>query len=248
MEAALCGLAWSGESERAPAHPPAEPCAEPMRGLLLPILLAVPTAHSTNVLVAYHSLTNHTRQLAAAVAAGARGQDGVTVRLQPIAATDVETDVLEWADAIVIGSPVHYGNPSAAMQAWFESAWEPFWTDKRLDGKIGAVFATGGGLAQGLEHVLASMQRLLASFRIQCVTPAPTRSGYDSYGAVAVTGTPPFDGAALAEPFTAAGQALGALVAAEVSRRVALPRTVAGSAHAHGVEAHSHFSASSRGV
>jgi len=170
----------------------------------------------------------------------------VTVRLQSIDATDVEADALEWADAIVIGSPVHYGNPSAAMQAWFESAWEPFWEDKRLDGKIGAVFATGGGLAQGLEHVLASLQRLLASFRIQCVTPAPTRSGYDSYGAVAVTGTPPFSGTELADAFTAAGQALGALVAAEASKRSALPRAVSGSAHGRGVE--THYSMSSRGV
>jgi len=78
---------------------------------------------------------------------------------------------------------------------------------------MGAVFATGGGLAQGLEHVLASLQRLLASFRIQTLTPSPTRSGYASYGAVAVTGTPPFDSAALDEVFVKAGQALGSLVA-----------------------------------
>ena len=205
----------------------------------LMVLLALPAARCANVLVAYHSLTNHTRELATAVAAGARSH-GADVRLQPINATDVEADALEWADAIVIGSPVHYGNPSAAMQAWFETAWEPFWEDPRLDGKIGAVFATGGGLAQGLEHVLSSLQRLLASFRIQCVTPKPTRSGYDSYGAIGVTGTPPFDGAALAQPFTAAGEALGALVAAEVSKR----RTSTKAALA--VE--SHYSASSRGV
>ena len=82
--------------------------------------------------------------------------------------------------------------------------------------KKGAAFATGGGLAQGLEHVIASLQRLLSSFRIQCLTPAPTRSGYDSYGAVAVTGTPPFNDTTLAAPFVQAGEALGAIVAEAV--------------------------------
>ena len=39
------------------------------RRLVLPILLGLQAAHSANVLVAYHSLTNYTQQLAAAVAA-----------------------------------------------------------------------------------------------------------------------------------------------------------------------------------
>lgn len=183
-------------------------------GAVLPLLLLAPiAARSANVLVCYHSITNYTHQLAAAVAEGAL-QPGVHVRLQSIARTDVESDVLQWADAIVIGSPVHYGNPSAAMLAWFERSWEPFWKDPRFEGKLGAMFATGGGLAQGIEHVVASLLRLLASFRIQTITPAPTRSGYDSYGAIAVTATWPFNASNLAIPFVQAGQALGSLVAA----------------------------------
>ena len=180
---------------------------------LLSLLLCC-SARCANVLVVYHSITNHTQQLAAAIAAGASSHAGVSVRLQSIVATDVEADVLQWADGIVIGSPVHYGNPSSGMLAWFETAWEPFWTDPRFEQKVGATFTTGGGLAQGLEHVVTSLQRLLASFRIQCLTPSPTRSGYDSYGAVGVTGTPPFNGSTLAEPFVEAGWAFGARVAA----------------------------------
>ena len=41
-----------------------------------------------------------------------------------------------------------------------------------------------GGYPQGVEHVLACLQRLLWSFRVKLLTPNPTRSGYDSYGAV----------------------------------------------------------------
>lgn len=145
------------------------------------------------------------------------------MRVQAIEQTEVEADVLRWADAVCIGSPVHYGNPAAAMLQWFEQKWEAWWEDPRFASKIGAVFSTGGGLAQGVEHVIASLQRLLVSFRIRIVTPSPTRSGYDSYGAVAVTGTPPFNTTAgvIAEPFIEAGRALGALVASAVAAQPA---------------------------
>ena len=182
------------------------------------ILLICSSVDAANVLICYYSATNRTHQLAEAIAAGAQ-QPLVHVRLQPITETSVEADVLDWADAIVLGSPVHYGNPAGAVLSWFERDWERFWEDPRLNGKLGAAFATGGGLAQGLEHVVASIQRLLVSFRIQILTPPPTRSGYDSYGAVAVTGTAPFNEATLATPFLQAGEALGALVAAAVLQR-----------------------------
>ena len=48
------------------------------------------------------------------------------------------------------------------------------------------------------------------------VTPDPTRSGYNSYGAIAITGTPPFNltgNGVIAEPFVDAGVNLGAVVA-----------------------------------
>ena len=94
---------------------------------------------------------------------------------QPIAATDVETDVSR-ADAIVIGSPVHYA-PFGGHAGLVRVGGEPL-GDKRLDGRL-EQFATGGGLARG-SSTCSPMQRLLASFSIQCVTPAPTRSGYDT--------------------------------------------------------------------
>ena len=185
---------------------------------LLPLALLCHPAQCANVLVCYYSATNRTLQLATSVASGA-SKAGASVRLQAIADTEVEADVLKWADAVVIGSPVHYGNPAAKMQSWFETAWEPFWEDPRFEHKVGAVFTTGGGLAQGIEHVVASLQRLLASFRIQCLTPSPTRSGYNSYGAVAVTGTSPFNGSEIGAPFLKAGEDLGGLVAAAVLGR-----------------------------
>ena len=183
---------------------------------------AMPDA-DVRVAIVYATATsdNFTRTLANAIAAGAAGA-GATTRVLAVAAADFERDVLAWpADALVLGSPTVNGNPSASLLAWVESTWERFWHDPRCDGKLGAVFATGGDLALGVEHVLAGLQRLLWTFRFDVVTPDATRAdwrgmgGYASYGAVAITQTPPFFNATppgIAAPFVAAGEALGAAV------------------------------------
>ena len=174
-------------------------------------------AAAGNVLFVYHSETNHTAQLAEALAAGRATVPSATCKVQTIEATDVQRDVVEWADALVIGSPVHYGNPASAMIQWFETEWEALWAAKEPPVKFGAVFATGGGLAQGVEHVLAGLQRLLWSYRARVLTPNPTRSGYSSYGAVAITGTPPYNGSsAIAQPFVDAAKRFGVIIANEV--------------------------------
>ena len=187
---------------------------------MLPISL-LPLLAANHVLVTYYSSsTGHTKALAEAIAEGSRkvvGHDNVKV--MPIASVDVEKDAIEWADAIVVGSPVHYGNVASPVLAWFETSWAKFWTDPRLDGKVGAAFATGGGLAQGAEHVLTSIVRLFHSFRIQALSPSPTRSGYNSYGAIAITGTPPYfnsTAGTIAAEFADSGRDLGALVANKV--------------------------------
>ena len=79
--------------------------------------------------------------------------------------------------------------------------------------------ATGGGIAQGIEHVLAGLTRILWSFRVRVVTPNPTRSGFSSYGAIGITGTPPFNmtGPGLNQGFILEGQELGAAVAKQAS-------------------------------
>ena len=186
------------------------------------LLLPLAGASAANVLVTYSSSTGHTKALAEAIGDGAR-KEGAHVKVMPFAAVDVERDVLLWADGFILGSPVHYGNPAADLLGWFEKSWESFWEDPRLDGKRGAAFATGGGLEQGLEHVITTLHRVLHSFRFEVVTPSPTRSGYNSYGAIAVTGTPPYFNASVGTipyEFIDAGMDLGAVVARRCSSRV----------------------------
>ena len=61
---------------------------------------------SPNILVAYHTETNHTYNLGKALAAGAASVEGVEVKFLPIDSVDVEDDALSWAKVLVIGCPV----------------------------------------------------------------------------------------------------------------------------------------------
>jgi NAD(P)H dehydrogenase (quinone) len=155
---------------------------------------SAPLAAGANakISVIFFSEKNHTRTLGQAIVTGAQSVAGTTVELVDLADADVQTHVLD-ADAVLIGSPVHFGNMASALQLWVETKWAPYWQTGAMAGKVGGMFATGGGIAQGIEHVLASLQRTLMSFQFQVVVPDPTSSPYTSFGAMAATETPPFN-------------------------------------------------------
>ena len=188
---------------------------------------AAPAA-AVNVAIIYGTANsaNFTKSLGEAIEEGCR-RAGASTRLLSTSEADFGRDVLTWADALVLGSPTVNGNPAASLLGWVEADWETYWHDPRCAAKLAAVFATGGDVALGVEHVLAGLTRLLWTFRMQVVVPDVTRvdwrhdGGYASYGAVAITQTAPYFNAtppAIAAPFVAAGQALGETVVAQVRR------------------------------
>lgn len=179
-----------------------------------------PAPSVPKVLVVYGTETNFTAQLAQSISYGAIDCGAqVVVKEVTDQTLSFERDVIEWADALVFGSPTHFGNPSAETLGWVRTMWEPYFTDARLQAKIGGVFATGGGVTQGIEHVLAALTRVLDTFRFRVVTPDPTRSGFSAYGAVAITGTPPFNGSTIDQGFVAAGKAYGRDICDAVNKR-----------------------------
>ena len=90
------------------------------------------------ILITYYSESGYTSIMAKSVAEGAKKVDGAEVRLLTIEKTS--TDDLLWADAIIVGSPVHSANIAAAVQEFIRT-W-PF-LGQELKDKIGAVFVTG---------------------------------------------------------------------------------------------------------
>lgn len=128
------------------------------------------------VVVVYASTTGRTRNVAEAVAEGAR-EAGAEVML--LRAEDAMGDHLLAADAVILGSGVHMAGIASTMRAFFERL-APLWLGGQLTRKLGAAFVTagqggeGGGelalislLANLAEHgmLLVSMPNRLASFR-----------------------------------------------------------------------------------
>ena len=159
----------------------------------------------TQVLVAFVSDTGYTRALATAAAQGAAEVPGACVWL--LDARDAPVEMLAQADAVLVGAPVHNGNPASAMLEWIER-W-PFHGAPLRD-RPGAVFVTGGGLHAGAESSLLALQRSLLSFSMLVVGGDAWQS---AYGVAATTAEAPFAGKTLDAAFATKARALGRRVA-----------------------------------
>ncbi len=168
-------------------------------------LLTLSAAEQPLVLIVYQSKTGHTRQMAEAVADGARQVDSVRVRMVTVEKAS-EKDIRE-AGAIVLGCPVYNGAVPPAMQR-FINRW-PF-KGQPLKDKIGAAFVSAGGISAGQESTMLQLLRSMLIFNMIVV------GGEDwttAFGAAAVTEEPPFKGDEVAPAFLEKGRRLGLRVA-----------------------------------
>jgi NAD(P)H dehydrogenase (quinone) len=187
-----------------------------MQLLLLLLFLSMYT-HAQKVLITYYSESGHTAILAKSVAEGARDITGAEVRLLTIEKT--ATDDLLWADAIILGSPVHSANIAAPVQEFIRT-W-PF-EGQALKDKIGAVFVTGGGISAGEELAQMNLIHTMMVFNM-IIVGGPAWD--QPFGASAITGEEPFSSddeeSSIDQVFLRKGYALGERVsktAAKLSR------------------------------
>ena len=163
------------------------------------------SVYAQKILITYYSESGHTSLLAKSVADGAQKISGAEVRLLTIDKTSAND--LIWADAIIVGSPVHSANVAAAVQEFIKT-W-PF-NGQELKDKIGAVFVTGGGISAGEELAQMNLIHTLMVFNM-IIVGGP--SWDQPFGASAVTGEEPFsseNGEISVDPrFLAKGSALG---------------------------------------
>ena len=75
------------------------------------------------LLIVYHSQSGATRQLADAVAEGARQEADVEVRL--LLAMAASVDDLLWSDGVVFGSPENLGYLSGGLKDFFDRTFYP---------------------------------------------------------------------------------------------------------------------------
>ena len=95
------------------------------------------------VVVVYHSGYGHTAKVAEAVAAGAGQVEGASVRLLTADEAPQHWDVLDDADAIIMGGPTYMGSLSAPFKAFMDATSNLQYGEKRWAGKLAAGFTNG---------------------------------------------------------------------------------------------------------
>ncbi len=114
------------------------------------------------IVIAYHSDYGNTKKMADAIAAGMRaGRADVSIDLHT--AEEISLQDLLAANVIVFGTPVHMGSMAWQMKQLIDRA-AKLWMEGALEGKVGGVFATGGGFGGAGGGVEQTMIALHSNF------------------------------------------------------------------------------------
>jgi len=115
-----------------------------------------------NILIVFHSDYGNTKKMAEAIAAGARAT-GLARDIVSRTADEARLEDLCGADVIFFGTPVHMGSMAWPMKKLIDQAGK-LWMEGGLEGKVGGVFATGGGFGNAGGGVETTMVALHAHF------------------------------------------------------------------------------------
>jgi len=128
------------------------------------------------VLIVYDSRTGNTEKMAKAVAEGVDAE-GVGVEVKKV--DEASVDELPEFDGLILGSPVYYGLPSGKLKDFIDASVK---YHGKLEGKVGAAFASSGGTHSGAESaIIAMIEALLIHGMVVQGT-----SGRNHYGAASV--------------------------------------------------------------
>ena len=135
------------------------------------------------MLVTYHSATGNTEKMAQGVAEGAKAVSGTSVVLKRVG--EVMGDDLLSADAVIVGSPVYGGNMSGQVKTFFDNWGSKFGLGTatgKMRNKVGAAFATGGGVSGGKEVTMLTILVSMLSHQMIVIAGASPTTGPDSPG------------------------------------------------------------------
>jgi NAD(P)H dehydrogenase (quinone) len=163
-----------------------------------------------SILITYHSRSGNTEKMAQAVKKGIDGYRDITVICKTI--SEVSTQDLLNASAIIIGSPVYNANPSPEILSFIKT-W-PF-DGQPLKDKLGAVFVTAGGFSSGEELVQSSLLHAMMVYGMIVVGGDGWRA---AFGASAIHEEGKYNTQELDPYFLEKGIQLGRRVAALVTK------------------------------
>lgn len=134
------------------------------------------------VLVLYYSKGGNTKALAEAIAEGVNSVSGVTALLKDTSQVTKEDFVN--SHGVIAGSPVYFGSMAADLKRVMD---EFVSVRKRMEGKVGAAFATSGDPTGGKETTMFSIIQALMIYGMIIVGDPMSATGH--YG-VACVGRP----------------------------------------------------------
>jgi len=170
------------------------------------------------LLIVFYSTYGHIYRMAEAVAEGAREIPGADVRLRQAPETlpgdilekmgavqakqafahipEATHEDLQWADAIVFGTPTRFGNMIGQMRMFLDST-GPLWAQGALIGKVGSVFTSTATQHGGQESTILSFHTTLLHhgmvvvglpYSFQGQTRIDEITGGSPYGASTIAG------------------------------------------------------------
>jgi len=134
------------------------------------------------VLVLYFSKGGNTKKLAEAIALGVEQVQGVKALLRHT--REVTKDDFLASSGVIAGSPVYFGVMAAELKRVFD---EFVGTRKRMEGKVGAAFATSADPSGGKETTIMSIIQALLIYGMVIVGDPMSATGH--YG-VSCVGAP----------------------------------------------------------
>jgi NAD(P)H dehydrogenase (quinone) len=138
------------------------------------------------ILVIYSSKTGNTESLAKAIVTGVEEAKGVECQIKRT--VEVSNQDLLAAQGFIIGSPVYFGSMSGELKEMFDKS---VVIRGKLEGRVGAAFATSGHHTGGKETTIFSIIQAMLIHGMIIVADPITVGGH--YG-VATCGRPDNEG------------------------------------------------------
>lgn len=126
-------------------------------------------SESVKVAIVYHSAFGHTRRIAEAVARGAETIKPVIATLVAVEDVADHWDLLDAADAIIMGGPTYMGSLSAQFKTFMDATSRVQYVEKRWNGKIAAGFTNGGSRGGDKQNSLIQLMTFAAQHQMHWV-------------------------------------------------------------------------------
>ncbi|MFP3980951.1 MAG: flavodoxin family protein [Desulfobacterales bacterium] len=125
------------------------------------------------ILVLYYSKGGNTKKLAEAIAGGVESVAGTSALVR--STKEVSREDFQNAAGIIAGSPVYFGGMAAGLKKVFDDF---VGIRKKMEGKVGAAFATSGDPSGGKETTMIAIIQCLLIYGMVIVGDPMTATGH----------------------------------------------------------------------